>query len=54
MLVLRLSDTEKAIDVSCHFILEKEAGFFAKRIRAERSDSIPVEFSHFGRRVVSQ
>jgi Protein of unknown function (DUF1269) len=30
----------------CHFILEKEAGFFAKRIRAEGPDSIPVEFSH--------
>jgi len=26
--------------------IEKEAGFFAKRIRAEGLDSIPVEFSH--------
>ena len=26
--------------------IEKEAGFFAKRIRAEGPDSIPVEFSH--------
>ena len=34
--------------------IEEETGFSAKRIRAEGPDSIPVEFSHFGRRVVSQ